>query len=228
VTDNTGYDKNVVTTESWKKWISNHVQGDPTKSFFGTIIYEVVAKNETISSNSDIQKETIIEKPAITEVDGLVKSVMDDLYKKNVLQDTIIIITANHASDANPNDIDISQVKVPLIGIYPEKKRSNVNEMTSHYDVVPTLMSKVWNCKDSFKDYSYGSSLFSPENKNWLIIGSDEMFGVLDFQRGLITSIQSSGKFHVTDFNLNPVPKDKARESVVFEVLKNLTRFSHK
>lgn len=228
VTDNTGYEKNIVTTESWKKWVNAHINGDPKKSFFGTIIYDVVDKNETISSTSATEPGVVIEKPAITQIDGLIKSVVDDLYRKDVLQDTIIIITANHAADTNLNEIEISQVKVPLIGIYPEKKKMTIDEMTSHYDVVPTLMSKVWNCKDSFKDYSYGSSLFSHENKSWLIVGSDEMFGVLDFQRGLIISIQSSGKYHVTDFSLNPVPKHKARESVVFEVLKSLTRFHHK
>ena len=62
---------------------------------------------------------------------------------------------------------------------------------TSHYDVVPTIFKDVFHCQNPIEDYSIGHYLNDSTGRDWLMVGSNDNFAIL--QRGKITSISFEG-----------------------------------
>jgi membrane-anchored protein YejM (alkaline phosphatase superfamily) len=203
---------NITMTDSWKKWMAQHLPEETSKPFFGTLVFSM-------------ENTPAINTFPTTEIDGYIRSIIEDLYWKRLLSKTLILITANHAG-GNTKEVDLNQLRVPMIAIYPDKEDGATEKMTTHFDVIPTLMNKYWACGDHYREYSYGQSIHSDTKKEWLILGADNKFGVYDIDKGLITNIESSGQYEVRNLNGESVPKSKAKESVVFDVLKDITKFS--
>jgi membrane-anchored protein YejM (alkaline phosphatase superfamily) len=83
------------------------------------------------------------------------------------LNNTIIIITADHAEEFNENkagiwghgsDFTIFQTKVPLIIYFPGCKHKLIKKRTSHIDIVPTIL-KYLGIKNKTQDFSNGVNL---------------------------------------------------------------------
>jgi membrane-anchored protein YejM (alkaline phosphatase superfamily) len=83
------------------------------------------------------------------------------------LNNTIIIITADHAEEFNENkagiwghgsDFTIFQTQVPLIIFLPNSKYRLINQRTSHVDIAPTIL-KYLGIKNKTQDFSNGINL---------------------------------------------------------------------
>lgn len=197
--------------EGWKAWLKVHQEEKKESPFFGFLFFD----------SANIQTDVADDhKLALNEVDDLIGDVLHDLYLKKLNDETVIIVTGAHGVS--------SASKVPMIVIWPEKRAQRIERLTSHYDVVPTLMHELWNCKNKNEDYSYGQNFFKSEQKDWLLVSHDSKYDILDFNSKLITQIDPMGSYSVKTFSSENRPKDEAREDLVFNVLKDLNRFMKK
>ncbi len=117
--------------------------------------------------------------------------------------DTIIIITGvsgkvftSNANEAK-NNLSPANVKVPLIIHWPDGAASRINYRTSHYGLVPTLMTKLLGCTNPSTDYSAGRSLLQPNSQNWVYVGDNRIFAI--YQKQEITVIDRHGKYRIYD-----------------------------
>lgn len=110
---------------------------------------------------------------SIKAFDATIRKVVEELEAQNILKDTVVVITAQQGSSIN-------DMKVPLVMIWNENPHHTITSFTSHYDIVPTLMSEIWECKNDSRTYSYGESLFKEENKASYLISSPKEYLVLD------------------------------------------------
>ncbi len=195
----------------WKNWIKNYAGSDEEKPFFSFLM---------LDSNTSSDKSHNDHQLALNQVDAIVGEVVQELYLKKMLSETIIILTANQGK--------LPSSKTPMIVVWPDKKGSHVNKLTSHYDVVPTLMQELWSCSNKVETYSYGQNLFKPEAKEWLLVADDGEYDILDFNKNLITQINPVGSYSVKNFEMQDQPKVDAREDLIFSVLKDLIRFTKK
>lgn len=111
--------------------------------------------------------------------DFLIKKVLDRL--KNQLDNTIVVITGDHAEEFNENRAGLwghgsnftnYQTQVPLIIHFPKKDSKIVRDRTSHVDIVPTLLKYI-GVKNSVLDFSSGVDLNSiKEEKRDIIFAS--------------------------------------------------------
>jgi len=102
-------------------------------------------------------------------VDRLVGSIIDELDNLGIMNNTVVIISTDHSDEFNDNrsnywghgtNFTQYQVKVPLILYLPGKEPRQVNYITSHIDVPPTLLQEVFGCVNDIGDYSNGRNLF--------------------------------------------------------------------
>lgn len=52
------------------------------------------------------------------------------------------------------------KLRFPLVIHWPGKKPANIEYMTSHLDLVPTLLPEVLGCENPTEDYSVGMSIW--------------------------------------------------------------------
>ena len=117
--------------------------------------------------------------------------------------DTIVLITGTHGqifntnSDAVKRDLSPANVRVPLIIHRPDTPASKVKYRTSHYGIVPTLMTQVLGCDNPMADYSAGRGLLEPSKETWVYIGDSQIFAI--YQKNEITVLDRYGKYRIYD-----------------------------
>lgn len=160
-------------TEEWKSWLSKRNDHQP---FFGFLFYDSPHSYSTpknysnpfqpdwkevnqmaLGPNFDKTPYLNRYRNAVHFVDEQLKKVFDDLQAKNLMDNTIVIVTADHGEEFNDNGLNYwghngnfttTQTHVPLLIHWPHQLPHKYNGMTSHYDLTPTLMQQALNCKN--------------------------------------------------------------------------------
>lgn len=112
-------------------------------------------------------------KSAIHYNDRLLGQVYNKLSERDLLKNTVVIITSDHSQEFNDlklnywghnSNFSEHQVQVPLVIHWPGKESQQITRLTSHEDIIPTLLQHGLNCENPVSDYSTGSSLFVENN----------------------------------------------------------------
>jgi membrane-anchored protein YejM (alkaline phosphatase superfamily) len=185
--------------EDWRKWIETHLSTHKDSPFFGLVAFD-----------------------SPEGIDGKIGKVIDDLFRNGLLNETLIIITGNNGGKAPEG------TRVPLLWIWPRQKAQEVHSFTSHYDIVPTLMTHLWGCKTEYSKYSDGHALFNEREKDWFQLGSEEGYLIIDYKKGQIVKVDPRKGHAVTDFLGNTLERATAREDVILTILRNQNRFRKK
>lgn len=150
---------------------------------------------------------------AVHFVDNEIGKVLDALKQQNLLQNTMVIITADHGEEINDNHSGYwqhasaytsYQLHVPLIVYWPHHKPKVYKHFTDHYDIVPTLMTSVINCKNPIQDYAIGSSLFTQKRHSHVLISN----GYADYaiiSENQIVRLYDSGDYMLEDRHGQPI-----------------------
>ncbi|EGM69914.1 DUF3413 domain-containing protein [Shewanella sp. HN-41] len=123
----------------------------------------------------------------------------------NIPQDTLVVITGVNGkiftsnNDEALRNLSPESVKVPLVIHWPNAIAAKVKYRTSHYGIVPTLMTHVLGCTNNTTDYSAGRSLLQPSKETWIYIGDSRIFAI--YQQTEVTVIDRHGKYRIYDAN---------------------------
>ena len=140
------------------------------------------------------------------DTDRLISKFLIELQKKNLYDNTHVIMTGAYSDHS---------FYVPFLWSKPQRKSKIVKHLTSHYDVMPTLMEKLWECKNSYDLASTGKSLDVPLY-DWLLISGEDKFEILD--------VQNQSSIKVQEGNILETGK-KPRHELIFSGLKLMTKF---
>ncbi|KTD36309.1 sulfatase [Legionella nautarum] len=171
---------------------------------------------------------------AVNFVDQQVAQVLDGIKKSNLWDNSIIIISADHGEEFNDNhngywghasNFSKYQIEVPFIVHWPGKSKQQFDYVTSHYDVVPTLMSDALGCKTAYSDYSYGSNLFDAKNRYPLIVSGNYNISYITPQT--ITNLFPSGDFEIQDLRAEPLANHHFDNKQLISILKSVNHFYH-
>jgi len=171
-------------------------------------------------------------KNALYFVDGLVGQVISALKHHGLMHNTIIMITGDHGQEFNDNKLGYwghasnythYQVQTPLVLYWPGKGRGFVNAQTTHYDIVPTLMSQMLNCKNPANDYSIGYNLFDPRPTDYLIVSSYMDFGVIEKNR--IITILPTGNYLINSPTGKPLGNEKLDLNIMRPAFNDMKRY---
>ena len=109
------------------------------------------ASNNVIGLNNKTDREPLFNqyKNSIHFVDQEIGKVLSKLKEKNLMDKTLIIITGDHGTEFNDNKLNYwgsngnytrYQTQVPLVIYWPKFGKKDYFHITSHVDLVPTLM----------------------------------------------------------------------------------------
>ena len=177
-------DENAV--EDFEHFLQTHSSGRP---FFGFIFldaphgysYPNTAKKFTpakeinyllLTNRTDPTPYVNQYKNAVFFADELIDRVLTGLQKRGLLENTWVIITADHGQEFNDShhnswghngNFTDYQTKVPLL-VYAAKHPAAAPHgyRTTHHDIAPTLLQEVYGCTNPSADYALGKNLFDP------------------------------------------------------------------
>jgi len=237
-------------TEDWLEFTEHEL--DPANPFFGFLFYDTPHNHmvpddypvkfqpywESVNKlqlDKDFDPELIKNnyKSTLHFVDNLVGQVLDDLMGRDLLDNTVVMITGDHGQEFNEyeknywghgSNFGDYQLRVPMVVHWPGKKTQRINYRTEHFDIAPTLMTELLGCQDMVPSrYATGNGLFTPQEHPWSIAHSYMDYALLTKDLAVVT--HASGNVDVVSRSLEPVRNYELKPSVAIEVLKELSRF---
>lgn len=248
---NSPWEKDLNITQDWLNFTNEYKNTDQAQPFFGFLFYDTphsiyLPKDYPkfqpywenvnyleLNNSFDPEPYFNLYKSTAHYADHLIKKVLDDLKDKDLLKNTIVMITSDHGKEFNDNkknywghgsNFSDAQLKVPMIVHWPGKAPSEITYRTSHFDVAPSFLSEVLGCKaTATKSYASGNGLFKPSTKDWSIVHSYVHYALI--YKDLLVVRSPVGPVQVTDKNLNPIDEYNIPTDVVLDVLGELSRF---
>ncbi|MGP3790952.1 sulfatase-like hydrolase/transferase [Pseudomonas sp. B392_1p] len=143
---------------------------------------------------------------AVHHLDGQIARVLDHLKAKDLMNDTLIVITGDHGEEfmehgrwGHNSTFSDEQIRVPMVLWVPGREAQQESLRTSHVDLLPTLLPLL-GVQNPGRDYSIGHSLFEPKANRTLIAGDWDRLAFIDehhkvvvpFANGNFTAMQAS------------------------------------
>ena len=173
-----------------------------------------------------------IYKNAVTFDDGLIGQVLTTLKQEHLLKNTLVLISSDHGQAFNDYHHNFwghssvftpAETHVPLIVHWPGKAAHTYTHYTSHFDIVPTIMSQLLGVTNPYADYSVGKSLFAQKDWPFLVVTNYQRMGVIEHQR--LTTFYKAGYLKKTKPNLEPINTPMSAQRMR-QVLAQIKRFS--
>lgn len=206
-------EKDRIITEKFIKYISNP---EDKKPFFAFIFYdsshqpyyypEGFEKFQPVSDHEinyfkDIGKDNIFilknrYKNAIFYNDYLIGNIIASLKKNNLFDNSIVVITGDHGEEFYENgyfghtsSFDDYQVKTVFVLHYPGVELFSTERITSHSDLVPTLIESL-GCISPPEDYSHGFSLLNKTRHTYITSSNWDASAIIDDEYKIIFSTE--------------------------------------
>lgn len=186
-------------TEDWLRWLDRR---DPARPFVGFLYYNAVVASEPPddyphmfpppAQPTSLQRLAARYLSAVHFVDGLVGQVLDDLRRRRLLDDLVVLITSDHGAEFDENGLGFTghgtsysnyQMRTPLVLHWPGRPAGIIERRTSHNDLAPTFLSGLFGCTNPPSDYSSGHDLYTDAPWSWLIAASYTEFALIEPER---------------------------------------------
>lgn len=166
--------------------------------------------------------------------DSIVGQMLDRLESDGRFRDTVVIITGDHGQELNEtkhnswghnSNFSDWQTRVPMLLYVPGLKGRAIDYHTAHYDIVPTLMKRVFGCVTDPYAYSMGRDMidgYGDTGRPYTIISSYTMKAVREGNR--VSEFSNYGKINNFDENANVSEKGVSAQ-VLKNALKDFGRF---
>lgn len=231
-----GRDRTV--TDEWLAWLGGR---DPSRSFFGFLYYDAAVGLEPPEhyptaipvppGASKTGRLHIRYLNAVHYVDSLVGQVLDDLERRRLLDRTVVIVTSDHGMqfdeyglgfDGHGTGFTRSQLQTPLVIRWPGRPSGRVDRRTSHFDMAPTLLSRLFGCANPPSDYASGGDLFAERQWEWLIAADYTNYALVE--PGQVTVVLSRG-YEIRDGNYHLVSHPTLPHEHLRAALREMSRF---
>lgn len=220
---------NAISTNKWSDWIAKQ---SPKEKWFSFIYFEQEKnndkKNAALLNLAEQTKRLTTYQQQVLEIDKLIKTIVSTLQKKGMLDNTIVLITGTHGKsfDNNSNSEEmISNAHVPLVILWPGMENpQQITRMTSHVDIVPTMMKEVLGNQNNAKEYTSGQSLFNSSARDYIISGAVKELVI--YEKDKITRFSNAGEIESINWQGEILNTDDLDITVLIDVLSKLRRFN--
>lgn len=171
-------------------------------------------------------------KNSIYFTDKMLDRILTDLEKRNLLDNTMVIITGDHGQEFNDthhnnwghnSNFAAYQTHVPLFVWYKGGPLAGQRiYTTSHYDIVPTIAKYVYQCTSPMEDYTIGKDLFDASARPFVIISSYTTKAIRTGDK--LTILDAYGNVQKYDQDYKPI-EDGADPAAIKEALKTFAKF---
>ena len=235
-----GYLRDQKATRDWRNWLD---QRDTTQPFFGFLFFSAVHSRSyppdyphqfrPPEDANEKQRDFARYRTAMHWADGLSHNLLVDLRQRDLLNSTVVVISADHGQEFNETGLGFSghgtsfnpyQLHVPFLLHWPGHEPARIGRRTSHLDVAPTLLSEVLGCRNQPRDYASGNNLFSDQEWKYLIAGSYHEIALIEPDR--VTISQRSSYFEVRDaISYRLLERPRLNAELMGRAMEETTRF---
>lgn len=139
-------------------------------------------------------------------IDGQMAQIIEDLKKADQFNSTVIIITGTYPPQDNKK-MTAESLRVPLIIHWPNTPAQTINRLTSHEDIMATVMQRLLHTKTTLKDYSQGEDLFASESRYpWIL--TKEGHDLVVVMPNKMIRLDENGDYHTYDKEGNMVKNE--------------------
>ena len=165
--------------------------------------------------------------------DALIGKVIDTLERQSLLDDTLLVITGDHAQEFNDTgqnywghngNFSPYQTRVPMIIRWPGVASNSIDHRTSHEDIVPTLMQRALGCRNPIEDYSTGQDLYSSSYRpRPLLLESWSRRALMTDER--IFYFGPSGDTQIYDFEWREITDEATDSEAILNAMNRMGEF---
>ncbi|MCQ1058191.1 DUF3413 domain-containing protein [Photobacterium sp. DNB23_23_1] len=242
----TGTSQDAEAVDNWASWLESEKTNSPWFSYIELTSvqnfeeggdYSPKFEPSLGSNNVSGQNTNLILKNSYRNaahfIDEQLIRIFDQLVSQQLMDDTIVIITANHGTEFNEtgsnswganSNYSQYQLKVPLVIHWPGSVSSVSDRLTSHLDIAPTLMESLLNTTTPATAYSSGNSLFSNSTKRrWILAGNEK--DIVMIQPESTTVIDKYGNYLVYNQDYKRLDSAKPKLSTLMQAMHEMKRF---
>ncbi|HDY7447254.1 TPA: DUF3413 domain-containing protein [Vibrio vulnificus] len=241
-------------TQDWLAWYDQRDKSKPTFSFLFYDAphgydfpadfepkYEPMLKEVNyLKLNNDTDPTPFFNryKTSVRYVDSMATKVLDKLKESGELENTLVIITGDHGQEMNDNKLNFwghnsnftdAQVNVPFAifgpGVDAVQMQWSSEALTSHQDVVPTLMKHYLGVTNDVKDYSVGEDLLGDAVKrDWIISSNYSGYAIITDDN--ILEVSGGGQYQFMDKTNRQLKDQQPNFTYLQQALEQISRFS--
>lgn len=177
---------------------------------------------------------------SVHHLDSQIGRVLDYVQKKNLAENTLIIITGDHGEEfmekgrwGHGSQFSEEQVRVPLVISVPGSGASVVDRMTSHVDIPATLLPHLGVTNPS-ADYSLGNDLLGDYRRQYTVVSDWNNIAYIGNDYKAVLPLKSAGFINnaVTTADDAPVIDEKAffieKQDRIVSIMHELALFTQR
>ncbi|HDM8145261.1 TPA: DUF3413 domain-containing protein [Vibrio harveyi] len=221
---------------AWNTWLTEQAQ-QPWFSFIEVTTVdnfesETMAANESLPASERFKQAY---EQAVKSADKTVAKIIADLEEKQLLANTIVVITSNHGSEFNETNTNSwgansnyskYQLQVPMVIHWPGMLPAEFTHSTSHLDLSVTLLQDMLGVSSNPYDYSSGRNLFDESRRRWILAGDTREIALITGSQ--TTVIDKFGNYKLYDDNYKRLRETSPKLPVLMQGLTELQRFYSK
>ncbi|XKM12973.1 DUF3413 domain-containing protein [Orbaceae bacterium ac157xtp] len=203
------------TTDYWLTWHKEQTNTNASP-WFSIIEYRKSPKQNKVGDAS-LQ--------FMKNIDNSLAKILEEIKTTNQQDNTIIIVTASNKQQQHANTINFNRedLHVPLAIAWPNKENQTFNEVTTHVDIMQTIMQNALGVTNTPTQYSQGQNLFDSTVRKWITVG-DEM-SISALYQDKVISINNSGQYQIFDKSGNYQNHEKLGLSTFLQLVTQNRRF---
>ncbi|MEG3131320.1 LPS biosynthesis-modulating metalloenzyme YejM [Pantoea cypripedii] len=211
---------NSATVAQWQNWLNG--QKDNSTPWFSWVALNGV----TVTGDSlKAQQRSYLRQAA--GVDAQIAAVLQTLQQRDLLKNTVVVITAQRAialdgDDNNPGNR--ATLQVPLVVHWPNTPAQTIDRLTDQQDVMATLMQRLLHVRTNPVNYSQGEDLFAAQRShNWVASSEDGRLVVTTPDITLV--LNNNGSYRAYDAQGKALKDHKPQLALLLQVLTEEKRF---
>src|SRR5690554_184804 len=166
-------------------------------------------------------------------IDSLIQQILEHLEAKQLLENSIVIITSDHGQEFNEtkknywghnSNFSRWQTKVPLVIHWPGRAPEATEALSSHEDFLPTLLQEGLGCSSPTADYSTGRNLFYELDNDRSLLLESWTDRAIQYQHKLYL-INTVGNINVVDEDYSDLQDQSLPPMVLQKNLEKMSRF---
>ncbi|HDM8235129.1 TPA: DUF3413 domain-containing protein [Vibrio campbellii] len=221
---------------AWNLWLTEQAK-QPWFSYIEVTTVDNF-ESEPMTANEEMPASERFKKAyeqSVKSADKTVAEIIADLEAKELLANTIVVITSNHGSEFNETNTNSwgansnysrYQLQVPMVIHWPGMLPAEFTHSTSHLDLSVTLLQDMLGVSSNPYDYSSGRNLFDESRRRWILAGDTREIALITGSQ--TTVIDKFGNYKLYDSNYKRLRETSPKLPVLMQGLTELQRFYSK
>jgi len=212
---------NSTTVSQWQNWLNGEKgNGSPWFSW-------IALNGVNVTGDSAKMRQRSYQRQA-SGIDEQIAAVLQTLQQRDLLKNTVVVITAQRAVTIDGNDDNPGNratLQVPLVVHWPNTPAQTIDRLTDQQDVMTTLMQRLLHVRTNPANYSQGEDLFAAQRShNWVASSED---GKLVVTTPTVTLVlNNNGSYSAYDAQGKPIKDHKPQLALLLQVLTEEKRFT--